>query len=179
MKMTPEAINDSIKGCIAKLPPVIEQDDPEGGVLRPWVRKLPLRCQGVILTSIRGCDGAQKEDDSKHLSRMIRRAVMNPADPRETDKRGGFFGFNPEALETSLRKFFHSLDQYPLHYVVHLMHASEVIGYLHPDRDFANFFYLVYRLFVSTLHLNPETEDEMISRLILDRIAAGTTERNF
>lgn len=50
--------------CIQQLPREILAEDPEGGVLRPWVRKLGLRHQGVIITALRGCDIANKEDFS-------------------------------------------------------------------------------------------------------------------
>ena len=62
---------------------------------------------------------------------------------------------------------------------MHLMHACEVIGYKHPDQNFREFFELVYRLIVYTLHLNTESCSEMDHRLTLDRVEAGTTERNF
>ncbi len=177
--ITPETIRRDLADAIKHLPTLVEQDDPGGGVLRPWVRDLPLRFQGVLVTAIRGCDGAPKEDSSKNLNRMIRRAVLNPADPRETLHTGGFFGFNADRLEISLAEFFHSLDQYPLHYVMHLTHACEVIGYSHPDRHLAAFFDLAYRLFCHTLHLRPETKEMMVERLTEDRIANGTTARNF
>lgn len=168
-----------LRRAIDRLPSYVDQDGPDGGVLRPWVRVLPLRFQGVLVTAIRGCDGAPKEDSSKSLSRMIRRAVLNPADPRESLNIGGFFGFSPEQLESDLRGFFHSLDQYPLHYIMHLAHACEVIGYSHPDAGMAAFFDYVYLLFCHTFHLRPEDKDEMTRRLTEDRIANGTTARNF
>lgn len=177
--MTPRQIIDQLEGTVSNLPVSIEQDDPNGGVLRPWVRGLPLRYQGVLLTAIRGCDGAGKEDDSKYLSRMIRRATMNPADPRETSNSRGFFGFSEIGLLNSVRAFFHSLDQYPLHYVMHLMHASEVIAYCCPDLRFADFFDLIYRLFCHTMHVMPEGRTRLEERLTSDRVAAGTTEENF
>lgn len=179
IKLTPTGIREALRESISQLPEYIEQDDPEGGVLRPWVRVLPLRLQGVLVTAIRGCDGAPKEDSSKNLSRMIRRAILNPADPRESLNAGGFFGFSREHLESSLSDFYHSLDQYPLHYVMHLTHACEVIGYSHPDQNMAAFFEMTYLLFCHTFHLNPETKEEMLARLTEDRIAAGTTARNF
>lgn len=177
--LAPRIIREELSKAIRELRAAVEQDDPEGGVLQPWVRNLPLRLQGVLVTAIRGCDGAPKEDSSKHLSRMIRRAVLNPADPRESLKAGGFFGFSRDALEANLSDFFHSLDQYPLHYVMHLAHACEVIGYTHPDDDMSRFFDLCYQLFCHTFHLNPETKGQMVQRLTEDRIANGTTERNF
>lgn len=148
-------------------------------VMRAWTTKQPLRHQGVLVAGIRGCDGAPKHDPSKHVSRMIRRAVLNPADERETRSRGGFFGFDAELLETNLHAFLDSLDQYPLHYVMHLCHAAEVIGYKHPDREFRTFFLLVYQGMVHKFHMTPETESDMDARLCYDRVAAGTVESDF
>jgi hypothetical protein len=179
IKLTPIGIREALRESISKLPMRIDQDDAEGGVLRPWVRSLPLRVQGVLVTAIRGCDGAPKEDSSKNLSRMIRRAILNPADPRESLNAGGFFGFSSEHLESSLSDFFHSLDQYPLHYVMHLTHACEVIAYSHPEKHMSAFFEMAYLLFCHMFHLNPETKEEMMARLTEDRIAHGTTARNF
>lgn len=164
---------------IDNLPQRVRQDDPAGGVLRPWVRKLPLRFQGVLLTAIRGCDGSPKEDDAKQLNRMVRRAVLNPHAERETALAGGFFGFDPAKLRSSLRDFLHSLDQYPLHYVMHLMHACEVIGYCHPEDEYRFFFADVYDKMCYMLHVNRETGLQMRARLCKDRIADGTTERDF
>lgn len=178
---------------INHLPRTIHQDDLSGGVLRPWVRALPLRYQGVLVTAIRGCDTAHKEDRSKSLSRMIRRAVLNPADERETTMAGGFFGFDPERLKSDLHDFLHSLDAYPLHYVMHLMRACEVIGYEYPQPSIREstwveydaelymrqFFREVYEAICFTLHVTPESEEAMRERLTMDRVAAGTTETNF
>lgn len=179
LELPPEHIKAELEYRIKALPIQIHQDDPDGGVLRPWVRALPLRLQGVVVTAIRGCDGAPKEDSSKHLSRMIRRAILNPADPRESLCKGGFFGFDPVQLPFKLSDMFHSLDQYPLHYVMHLCHCCQVIGYRHPDQSIAEFFELTYLLFCHTFHLSPESEADMERRLTEDRIEKGTTERNF
>jgi hypothetical protein len=176
---SPSEINSMLENYLHELPLLIDQDNPEGGVLRPWVRVLPLRLQGVLLTAIRGCDGAPKEDNSKAVSRMVRRACLNPADPRESLNSGGFFGFAPDKEAAKLRDFFHSLDQYPLHYVMHLCHSCEVIGYAHPDEKISRFYVLLYHLFCHTMHLRPEPRDEMFGRLTADRVAAGTTARNF
>lgn len=177
--MNPKHVMEIVSKRIGTLPMEVEQDDPKGGVLRPWVRVLPLRFQGVLLTAIRGCDGAPKEDPSKSLSRMIRRAILNPADPRESLKSGGFFGFDKDRLLSDLKDLFHSLDQYPLHYVMHLCHACQVIGYCHPHGHYQEFFTNVYYLFCCTFHLEPETYNQMEVRLTEDRTKAGTVERSF
>ena len=109
-------------------------------VMRDWTTQLPLRYQGVLLTAIRGCDGAQKNDASKGLTRQIRRAILNPADMREALYSRGFFGFHQGNLKKELPEFFGSLDQYPLHYILRLMHACEIIGYHHPQTNVKCFF---------------------------------------
>lgn len=192
----PQRIQKEIWWAIDRLPLMLARDNRDTQVIvdpdlsghmersphqvqRQWSTRLPLRHQGVLFTAIRGCDGAPKEDPSKSLSRMIRRACLNPADERETSNHGGFFGFEPQKMSRDLNEFLHSLDQYPLHYVMHLMHASQVIGYKHPNEEFRDFFKLTYALIVHTFHLNMEQESDMDLRLTLDRVQAGTTERNF
>lgn len=180
-----------LEAAIHALPAEIKQDEWKSdleqdhshtkyrGVMREWTLRLPLRHQGVIVTGLRGCDGAGKEDASKALNCMIRRAVLNPADERETLKTGGFFGFNPERLLRDTLQLLHSIDQYPLHYITHLMHACQVIAFKHPDPTFRQFFMIVYAMMVHKFHLNQESIEDMDARLTTDRIAAGTTERDF
>lgn len=177
--MNPKQLRERLTKAIGAMPINVEQDDPQGGVLRPWVRKLPLRFQGVLVTAIRGCDGAPKEDPSKSLSRMIRRAVLNPADPRESLKEGGFFGFSVSRMLKDTEDLFHSLDQYPLHYVMHLCHASQIIGYCHPKTVYQDLFETIYFTFCLTFHLQPEMFPDMETRLTEDRVQAGTVERSF
>lgn len=148
-------------------------------VMKSWTSFLPLRHQGVLVSALRGCDGASKDDNSKALNCMMRRACLNPADDRETLNERGFFGFSPARLKRDFPNFLHSLDQYPLHYVTHLMHACEVIGYKHPDLRFREFFSIAYMMIVHKLHLNVETCEQMDTRLCFDRVAAGTVEKDF
>lgn len=177
--MHPAEIRKKLAASVRKLSSFLSADEDHTGVMRAWTATLPRRHQGVLVTAVRGCDGAPKEDSSKALSRMIRRAILNPADERETIKEGGFFGYDPDRLRRDFTEFLHSLDQYPLHYIMHLCHASQVIGYKHPDAGFREFFSLAYTLMVHPFHLEPETEAAMDERLTHDRVAAGTTERNF
>jgi hypothetical protein len=172
-------VSVTINEVIDLLPIQLYPDDiTPTPVMRDWVSQLPLRHQGVLVTAIRGCDGAPKDDPSKALSCSIRRAIMNPADYRETTYERGFFGFSASRMKKDIEQFLHSLDQYPLHYVTHLMHASEIIGYKHPNRNVCMFFNLVYRAMVKKFHLLPEQEGSLDERLTLDRIEAGTVERD-
>ncbi len=56
-------------------------------------------------------------------------------------------------------------DGYPHHYIMHLLHSAEILGYKHSDiklRKFWNWFYLQGCL---GLHMNPESEQQMDLRL--------------
>ena len=164
---------------IDNLPQFVDQDDIEGGMMRPWTRTLPLRVQGVILTAMRGCDTAHKEDCSKRLVAMIRRSCTNPVDPRESLNAGGFYGFNPERMKRDLGELLHSIDNYPTHYILHLTHACEVIGLFNPESHYQTFFQEVYRALCKKMHMNPETKEQLLDRMTEDRIAKGTVERDF
>lgn len=181
---------EDLSNAIVDLPRSLKADAPRRvqgydriynvlGVMREWTMELPLRHQGVLITALRGCDGATKEDASKALACMIRRAILNPADDRETTSERGFFGFKAELLYTSTLQLLHSMDEYPLHYIMHLLHAAQVIAYKHPSPHMRQFFVIVYAMMVHKFHLRQESGEEMDARLTEDRVAKGTVERDF
>ena len=55
-------------------------------ILLPWVTELGLRHQGVLLSAIRGCDTAPRNDASKNLVRCLRAELLLPhcGDPRKS-----------------------------------------------------------------------------------------------
>jgi hypothetical protein len=148
-------------------------------VLQDWVMELPLREQGVLLTGIRGCDLTPKlplDSAERQLVGWIRNAVMNPADPREVGIRGAFF-------QTEFPKFkWSQFGHYPLHWVVHVAHCLQVIGYRHPSNTGSRsgiggigFEALnSYFEFCHSLHLIHECKISMIERLSEDRIKTNT-----
>jgi hypothetical protein len=140
-------------------------------VLQDWVMELPLREQGTLVAAVRGCDVQAKDPTApaKHVVAALRCAFMNPADPREVDVPGAFFRSDPpENLKVS------SFDHLPLHFVSHVMHAIEVVGYRHPSEEVRTRWMRLYIQLVDGLHLWPESRLAMISRLSEDRIASGT-----
>lgn len=146
-------------------------------VLQDWVTELPLREQGTLLTSVRGCDLEPKQwtatgfSDSpgRRITAWIRWCFMNPADPREVDIPGAFFQSKPpERFKPS--EFGHL----PLHWYTHVMHSLEVIGYRHPDWETKDTAFRLYSQMAHGLHLPIETKPDMITRLSEDRIVAGT-----
>ena len=141
-------------------------------VLQDWVMDLPLREQGTVLTAVRGCDLTPKlplDALERQLVGFIRFCILNPADPREVDVPGAFFQSRmPQDWKAS------ELGHYPLHWYSHVMHTLEVIGYRHPHPKLADTALRAYFRMATSLHLHPESKDEMIARLSEDRIATGT-----
>ena len=139
-------------------------------VLQDWVMELPLREQGTILTCIRGCDLTPKlpyASSERQIVGWLRYALLNPADPREIGITGAFFQSSFPDFKPS--EFGH----YPLHWVSHIMHSLEVIGYRSPNKTNAEIALSAYNKFAHSLHLMPETKEQMITRLSIDRIAIG------
>lgn len=149
---------------------VVAQMNQKRSVLNDWVMELGLREQGTLLTAIRGCDLAPKyplDSVEKTLTAFIRFAVMFPFDAREIDSTPGCF------MQSKIPADFKpsSMDHYPSHYVMHLVHALEVIGYKCPHSDIKAQALKAYFKFVKSFHLNYETVQQMTDRLSEDRIA--------
>lgn len=147
-------------------------------VLQDWVMELPLREQGTLLTSVRGCDNEAKiwskkgvaYSPGRRLTAFIRYCFMNPADLREVDYEEGAFFRSEPPFPFKPSEFGHL----PLHWYSHVMHALEIIGQRHPDRDGIGLkAWNMYVQMVQSLHLNIESQAEMISRLSEDRIEKG------
>ena len=134
-------------------------------VLQDWVMCLGLRMQGSLLTSIRGCDTAEKDDDSKAVQRAFRCAVLVPfcGDPRKA--KTFIEHFDDEKLCEVLGHFVRSHDHYPHHFVMHLVHSAEIVGYYHPDPLVRERWEQFYRTMVGKFHLQPETQSKLEERL--------------
>ena len=61
--------------------------------------------------------------------------------------------------------YLRELDAIPHHFQLHLLHASEILGYKHPDLIIHHWWFSVYRALVEDMHLYPETQEEMDKRL--------------
>lgn len=130
-------------------------------VLKPWVETLGLRHQGVLMSCIRGCDAVAKDDPSKLLVRCLRAAVLNSFDP----KPSSFIeNVDENELLRRMTAVLKSHDHYPVHYIMHLLHGAEIVGYKWPDEGAANWWWF-YRKLCQCFHVNPETEEEMDARL--------------
>lgn len=144
-------------------------------VLQDWVMELGLREQGTLLCAIRGCDLTPKyplDSLERRLVGAIRYAILNAADPREIDSAPGCFMVSKPPYGQELK--VSALGHYPQHWVAHLMHACEVLGYRHPDELERRTWNLIYRKFCHGYHVEPESPAMFESRMNEDRIANGT-----
>jgi hypothetical protein len=154
-------------------------------VLQDWVMSLPLRAQGTLLTCVRGCDLAPKQwgvggenldydmvhpQMERQLVAYLRWTFLNPEDPREVNSQEGswFRSSPPDLFKPS------AFGHFPLHWYSHVMHSLRVISAYHPWPEVRRDTLRLYEAMVHSLHLNPETPEQLGARLTEDRIAAGT-----
>ncbi len=126
-------------------------------VVQPWLSALTLRQQSVILLACRGCGGLPKEDLSKPYVRHYRSFVLKQAGPD-----GNFQQKWPPPLE---KTFFEALDHYPVHWLMHFLHGTQILGYKHPSTDARLYWSTFYTRATEALHFNVETEPQNDLRL--------------
>lgn len=131
-------------------------------VLQPWVERLGLRHQGVLLTAVRGCDTSPKEDAAKALVRGLRGTFLVSYDK----KPSSFIEYlDHDEVWKRMYALLKNHDHYPWHYLAHLVHASEIVGYKHPDKTIASIWLWFYKEMARAFHMTPETEYELDKRL--------------
>jgi hypothetical protein len=147
-------------------------------IIQGWVAQLGLRHQAVLLTAVRGCDTAPKGDPSKLLVRCFRAATLVPHCGDATRAQTFIQGVGEDELRRRFGAFRKDLDHYPHHYVMHLIHSIEILGYKHPDPSVRSVWSDFYRRLCRGLHLNPETEAQLDGRLDADEETFGARDRS-
>jgi hypothetical protein len=151
-------------------------------VTQTWVHELTMMQQSVLLAAIRGPDGQPKYGGgAKMLLRWYRRCILLSAmdgrvlsNPIEANG-GSFTGPSldgpddqdpwSERMQEHVHDYLRQVDMLPHHYQLHFMHAVEIVGYKHPDPVIRMFWNRLYLRLVHDLHLWPETEEQLDSRL--------------
>jgi hypothetical protein len=138
-----------------------------------WCRRLPVQQQSVMLLASRGPDGVGKYHPCKAVVRAYRGTVLvaakygRPLDWGE--KADTFMSLERFANDAVWRQdvdaFLDAHDELPKHYLAHLMHGAQIVGFKHPDDRFRSRWSGFYHQLVDVFHLNPETEEEMDERL--------------
>ena len=144
-------------------------------VVQDWVQDLPLRQQGVLLLALRGPDGARKESPSKPIIRSMRALALNsgrlgvPMEKGETFEGDAFMrndlNYDSQAWAEASDAFFASIDELPLHFYQHFIHAAAVIGFNYPVPIVRKHWLDFYHRAADKLHFNPETAEQFAYRL--------------
>ncbi len=164
--MIGDVVIRSSGGGLDAYDPTLEK--PMKSVLQDWVMALGLRHQGTLLTAVRGCDDAPKEDPSKKFIRCYREVILN-AHCGDAQKAATFIErCEPAEVRLRFREFRRSTDHYPHHYVMHVMHCIEVVGYCHPEEATRALWTSFYLEMCVALHVNPETSEQLALRLDAD-----------
>jgi hypothetical protein len=136
-------------------------------IVQDWATELGLRHQGVLVSAVRGCDSITKEDPMKLLTRFYRACVLK-AHVGDARKASSYMiwcdhGHEFWAIAEPVLKSF---DHYPVHFLLHFLHASEILGYKMPSNTVQKQWWLeFYRKLCRRMHINPETEVQLDERL--------------
>lgn len=151
--------------------------------MQDWVLLLPIMQQSVLMSAIRGPDGIAKRHKCKNLIRWYRRCILisafdgvainNPYDPGGGSFTGPVSSNSTHELEIgwerSIKKhednFLDSRDELPFHYILHFIHAIQIVGNKHPNDRIANYWLSVYSRIVFAMHLREEGPRDMDIRL--------------
>lgn len=129
-------------------------------VVQDWLAVCSWKQQTVLLSALRGCDGIEKEDPSKILTRFFRFTILLSADTQST-----FMQWKPSLLYPQMTYLVDHLDHYPMHWVLHFAHAAEIVGFKHPDKSTREFWGEFYLRICAVFHMQGETEKQLDERL--------------
>lgn len=138
-----------------------------------WCLDLPLQQQSVLFLAGRGPDGIGKAHPCKDVQRAYRAGIQRGAKIGRCyawGERGDSFMSmdliaDDAAWKTVTGEFFHHVDELPHHFLMHLLHGAEILGYKHPDPRIAGRWREFYLQGCTDMHLTPETEEQMDERL--------------
>lgn len=148
----------------------------EGHVLSvqpEWARRLPIQQQSVLFLAARGADGIPKFHPTKRVQRAYRASVFMAARYGRMltieDEGDSFMSLEDfednKAWVSACTSFFDNVDSLPHHFLLHLIHGAEILGYKHPDPMFRSYWMHFYDTACHHFHMNMETEAEMDARL--------------
>lgn len=146
-------------------------------IVQDWAAILGLRHQGVLVSAVRGCDSVTREDASKILVRTYR-GVLLKSHCGDIQKAASFMiPFDPKMWDAYKMEFLASIDHYPNHWLLHFMHACEIVGYKHSDGPIRVAFTQLYYKLVRKFHLMSETESVLDQRLNADEFTFAKDQK--
>lgn len=138
-------------------------------IVQDWAAELGLRHQGVLVSAVRGPDGVAKTHPLKTLVAIYRGCVLVPhcGDLRKASSYMTWFEDEHEFRDAA-RAWLSSMDEMSLHYVLHFVHAAEIVGYFHPASEVRDVWAEFYRDACRKMHVAPESFSALSSRLDAD-----------
>lgn len=134
-------------------------------VLQDWVHTLTFQQQALLLTAMRGPDENNKFNSAKAIVRYLRGVVIKPAGNWHGDNNNDFMWGRYAYFAGHAATFWLDHDEYPHHFIMHLVHCAEVAGYKHPDAVTRAHWNAFYKSACQAFHMCPETEAMMDARL--------------
>lgn len=141
-------------------------------VLCDWVHELTFQMQALLLTAMRGPDGCDKHNSAKEIVRYLRGVVIKPAGKWACHKTmplglndNDFMWGEYDKFPATSRAFWNDHDAYPHHFIMHLVHCAEVVGYKHPDEKIRWHWGWFYKQACKSFHMKEETEQQLDERL--------------
>lgn len=140
-----------------------------------WCLELPIQQQAVLLLAARGPDGISDTHPCADIQRAYR-ASMWSSSRYGRQLEWGEVSVADDFMSLSLfsddhqwgvvvNQFFQRVDELSHHFLVHLFHGAEVLGFKHPDSRFRSRWAGFYQRAASHMHMREETEVEMDTRL--------------
>jgi len=145
--------------------------------------ELPFMQQSVLIAAMRGADGVNKMHPSKYLGRWLRRCIVISAFDRKAlddpyypgggsytgpsvtgDELGASTDWE-KPMNKKVKAYMDSMDEIPLHYHLHLLHAVEILGYKHSNERVRAWWLQTYKALAHDMHLAVETEEQLNARL--------------
>lgn len=151
----------------------ITMKENDRSVQPEWMKRLPFQQQSVLFLAGRGPDGIEKHHPCKAVHVAYRATIFLAGKYGRAlewgERADTFMSLDVFADElrwsSAVDDFFGAWDSLPAHYVKHLMHGVQILGFKHPDPRFRSRWNAFYQRLVTEFHLAPETESEMDRRL--------------
>lgn len=141
-------------------------------VVHQWLSELPFQMQALLMTAMRGPDGSNKHNSAKAIVRYLRGVVLRPAGKLKYfgvdgsfENDNDFMWGEYQLFPVWIKNFWEDHDGYPHHFIMHLFHCAEVIGYTYPHTGIALLWQQFYYTGCHQFHLTAETKEEMFERL--------------
>lgn len=134
-------------------------------VLHNWLAVLTFQQQALLMTAMRGPDENNKYNAAKAIIRYLRGTVLKPAGDWRGKNDNDFMWGDYGMFQKYANEFWQDHDEYPHHFIMHLVHCAEVVGYHHPDGSIRAYWFRFYYEACIAFHMIPETADQMNKRL--------------